>query len=50
MKNPRKPTKAQKKRISSAGLDWTTWLVINEAEEELQLYSKKSGRKRTVKL
>ncbi|MDE7426111.1 MAG: hypothetical protein K2N51_20835 [Lachnospiraceae bacterium] len=49
MRNLRKPTRVQKKKIVDAGLDWRNWLVVSESDEELVLYSKKSGRRRTVK-
>lgn len=48
MKNPRKPTRAQKRSISDAGLDWRTWLVVEEDNISLTLISKKSGRRRVL--
>ena len=48
MKNPRKPMRAQKKIITEAGLDWHTWLVIEENNTSLKLISKKSGRKKVI--
>lgn len=48
MKNPKKPTRAQKKIISTAGLDWHTWLVTNEDSSTLTLISKKSGMKKVI--
>lgn len=48
MKNPRKPTRAQKKIMIDAGLDWHTWLVVGEDNISLTLISKKSGRRRVL--
>ena len=45
----KKAHKGTKKKIADAGLDWKNWLVVSESDEELVLYSKKSGRRRTVK-
>lgn len=49
MRNLRKPTRVQKKKIADAGLNWRNWLVVSESEEELIIYNKKSERRRTVK-
>lgn len=49
MKQPKKPTLAQKKVIGAAGLEWKTWNVAEEDKERIVLVSKKTGRKRTVK-
>ena len=48
MKNPKKPTRAQKKIMVGAGLDWHTWLVVEEDNISLTLISKKSGRRKVV--
>lgn len=48
VKNPRKPTRAQKKIIVEAGLDWHTWLVLDEDNISLTLISKKSGKRKVV--
>lgn len=48
MKNPRKPTRAQKKIIVGAGLDWHSWLVLAEDNISLGLISKKSGKRKVV--
>ena len=48
MKNPRKPTRAQKKIITETGLDWHTWLVIEEDNTSLKLISKKSGMRKVI--
>ena len=48
MKNPRKSTRAQKKIITEAGLDWHTWLVIEEDNTSLKLISKKSGMRKVI--
>lgn len=44
-----KPTLAQKKRITDAGLVANNWLVMDESEEELLLVSWNSGRFRKIK-
>lgn len=44
-----KPTLAQKKLISAAGLNFWNWLVMSETEEELRLISRSSGRFRSIK-
>lgn len=43
-----KPTLAQKKIISAAGLDWKTWNVANEDNISLTLISKRSGKRRVI--
>lgn len=48
MKNPKRPTRSQKKIITSEGLDWHTWLVVEEDNISLALISKKSGRRRII--
>ena len=48
MKNPKKPTRAQKKIVTEAGLDWHTWLVVEEDNISLALISKKSGRRKVI--
>ncbi len=44
-----KPTLAQKKRITAAGLIANNWLVMKESEGELLLVSRNSGRFRSIK-
>lgn len=48
MKQPKKPTRAQKEIMKSAGLDWRNWSVAEEVVDQLTLISKKSGRRRTI--
>lgn len=48
MKNPRKPTRAQKEIISNNRLNPDNWLVIKEDETYLYLISKDLKRKRSV--
>lgn len=48
MKNPRKPMRAHKISMTKAGLDWHTWLVVEEDNISLTLISKKSGRKKVI--
>lgn len=44
-----KPTLAQKKLMTEAGLIVKNWLVLREDAEELRLVSRASGRSRTIK-
>lgn len=44
-----KPTLAQKKRITDAGLIANNWLIMKESEDELLLVSRNSGRFRSIK-
>jgi len=48
MKQPKKPTLAQKKIIKAAGLDWKTWNVADEDNISMTLISKKSGQRRVI--
>ena len=48
MKQPKKPTLAQKKIISAAGLEWRAWNVAGEDNISLTLISKKSGKRRVI--
>lgn len=45
----KKPTLSQKKIIASAGLCWENWNVVCEDDVTLDLVSKKTGRKRSIK-
>ena len=48
MKQPKKPTRAQKILIKAVGLDWKTWSVQEEDNISITLVSKKSGRRRVL--
>lgn len=48
MKQPKKPTLAQKKIIVAAGLRWQTWNVASEDKISLVLISKKSGKRKVI--
>lgn len=48
MKQPKKPTLAQKKLMDNAGLVWKSWSVVDETETELHVISKRSGQRRTI--
>lgn len=43
MKNPKKPTRAQKTIMQSAGLAATKYLVINETEDSLKVICKEDN-------
>lgn len=49
MKQPKKPTLAQKKKISDAGLNWSSRTVTDDLEDRLILVNKMTKKKRTVK-
>lgn len=49
MRNLKRPTRKQKKRIQQAKLDWKNWLVVSESDEELLIHNKKSERRRSIK-
>lgn len=44
-----KPTLAQKKLMTEAGLIANNWLVMPDTPEELRLVSRNSGRFRSIK-
>lgn len=44
-----KPTLAQKKLMTEAGLIVKNWLVLREDAEELRLVSRASGKSRSIK-
>lgn len=49
MKQPKKPTLAQKKIISKNGLKWPNWMVVDEKENTLIIYNKISKKTRSIK-
>lgn len=48
MKNPRKPTRAQKIIMEESGLDSTVYLVISEEKEKLKVISKIDNEQREI--
>lgn len=48
MKQPKKPTRAQKILIKAEGLDWKTWSVLEEDNISITLISKKSGMRKVL--
>ena len=48
MKQPSKPTRAQKEIIASHDLVVNEWMVINATEFYLYLIHKTTGRKKTI--
>ena len=48
MKQPKKPTREQKKIISAAGFIWQNWLVKEEDNISLALINKQSRRIRVI--
>ena len=48
MKQPKKPTLAQKKIIRANGLIWENWMVADENNRFMTLVSKKTGRRRYI--
>lgn len=49
MKNLKRPTFAQKKRIVKAGLDFEDYLIQKDTPEELIIVSKETNEVRSVK-
>lgn len=49
MKQPRKPTRANKELMSKYKLIWANWMVQSETKEELVVISKRSGARRVLK-
>lgn len=49
MKNPKKPTLAQKKILSLHGLKWFNWLVVEETADILKVQNKISNKIREIK-
>ena len=48
MKQPKKPTLAQKQTMTKVGLKWKTWNVVSEDNNSIVLISKKSGKRRVI--
>lgn len=48
MKQPKKPTLAQKKLMKENKPDWHNWMVAGEDNISMDIVSKKSGRKRVL--
>lgn len=49
MKQPKKPTRANKELISENRLRADNWMVIRESSSELEIIHKKSGKTRILK-
>lgn len=49
MKQPKKPTLAQKKIISLAGLRWCNWMVVNETDSVLVIRNKITQNLREIR-
>lgn len=47
-RRPKRPTLAQKKKITAAGLKWENWLVSHEDNISLTIISRQSGRRREI--
>lgn len=48
MKQPKKPTRDQKELMTKRGLIANNWMVIADSKTELEVISKRSGRRRTL--
>lgn len=48
MKQPKKPTLAQKKKISDAGLNWRNWAVMDDLVDKLVVINKISRKTRNL--
>lgn len=49
MKQPKKPTLAQKKLIQGAGLRWANWMVVMEDDCVLRVINKITKNTRDIK-
>lgn len=47
-KMPKKPTRAQKEKIKTAGYKWDNWLVLNEDNISLTLIHKHTGTRKVI--
>lgn len=50
MKQPRKPTLAEKKKMSEAGLNWKEWNVSASISSAMVLVRKKTGERKVLPL
>ena len=50
MKQPKKPTYEQKKRMNKKGLDWHEWMVESQTETGLYIVHKDTGERRQLEL
>lgn len=48
MKQPKKPTLAQKKNIAAAGYRWENWSVAGEDKTSLTIVSKKARKRKVI--
>lgn len=48
MKQPRKPTLDEKKKITAAGLDWKEWNVSASITNSMVLVNKKTKERKVV--
>ena len=49
MKQPRKPTRAQKELMSEHGLRSGNWMVLTDNRAEMQIVSRRSGQRRAIR-
>ena len=48
MKQPKKPTRAQKEFMAEKGLRPENWMVLTDNKAEMQVVSKRSGQRRAI--
>lgn len=48
MKQPKKATRNQKELMTKHGLIADNWMVVAESKTELEVISKRSGKRRTL--
>ena len=49
MKQPKKPTRANKELMVKNNLVPDNWAVVSESKTELEVISKRTGKRRTLK-
>lgn len=47
-RRPKRPTLAQKKKMTAAGLRWENWLVSYEDNISMTLVSRQTGKRRHI--
>lgn len=48
MKQPKKATRNQKELMTKRGLIPDNWMIVSESKTELEVISKRSGKRRTL--
>lgn len=48
LKQPKKPTRAQKELMAEHGLRPENWMVLTDNRAEMQIVSRRSGQRRSI--